>query len=490
MPNKRRTTTLLAALAAGLALVVAPQAGAATQYGDPAGDSGSGPDITGVSVSNAANGMINFQIAIPGQPQLAPDSKVVLLLDTDRNPATGFADAGGIDYLFVVDGATQSYGLLRWNGTDFEDAPAPTATVSYQSGVFLSINRSDLGNTAGFNFWARAFQGDTPTPGALDDAPDGGLWTYLLSTGQSGAYTDATGDSGTAPDVTSVSVSNTYTGQLGFQIGFASAANLPGDSSLALLLDTDQNPATGDVNALGAEYALVLDGPTQTYGFFRWNGTGYEAAPATTVSVSQANGIYISVNRSELGGATGVNFHIRTIQGTNPAPGLIDDAPDVGTWNYLLAVAPSAAPAAPLTLSVSRTFTQPASPFPGGLFTVFAEVARSDTGEDVLNGTVSCKGRVAGKPVQVVSATFLKGTPECAFRIPAGTSGKRLTGTIEVDSAGATVKKAFSFRIAKRKARGLQSTRSTADASRTLRGHPLGAMSVRTASVPAWLPLG
>lgn len=44
--------------------------------------------------------------------------------------------------------------------------------------MFVSVNRTELGNTSGFRFWARTVQGE-----ARDTAPDTGQWNYSLAAG-------------------------------------------------------------------------------------------------------------------------------------------------------------------------------------------------------------------------------------------------------------------------------------------------------------------
>ncbi len=72
-------------LVAAIALVVVPLGAAETTYTDPAGDSGSGPDITTVTVSNDEAGVVTVRIAV----SLEPSSAVAMGIDADRNSSTG-----------------------------------------------------------------------------------------------------------------------------------------------------------------------------------------------------------------------------------------------------------------------------------------------------------------------------------------------------------------------------------------------------------------
>ena len=144
---------------------------------DPTGDNGAAPDITSIEVANDASGYIAFQIGMTRRPTRA-DMRVVVAIDSDQNTATGFE---GSDYLLLAAPATGSYGLARWDGTQFVDSPE--TTLSEEGGVAditFSINRSELGNTAEFNFWARTVQGPTFAAGHYDSVPDTGSSSYAL----------------------------------------------------------------------------------------------------------------------------------------------------------------------------------------------------------------------------------------------------------------------------------------------------------------------
>src|SRR4051794_3443671 len=78
----------LLALAGALALVVASGVGAVVTNGDPAGDSGTAPDITATSVDNDTSGNITFTIT-SNQATLAADAVLLLGINSDNSTATG-----------------------------------------------------------------------------------------------------------------------------------------------------------------------------------------------------------------------------------------------------------------------------------------------------------------------------------------------------------------------------------------------------------------
>jgi hypothetical protein len=170
----------VAIAAAALAALAASTALAAGSYKDATGDGKGAPDIQTVSVASDANGQVVFTIAMDSLPT-TEGVRAFVFLDTDANAATGDTDLLGADYAFVLVPAEHAYGFLRWNGSDWDDTSAATVSVRRSSTAYtISVNRSELGNTAGLNFWVRTMSGD-PSAGQFDDAPDDGVWNYTLA---------------------------------------------------------------------------------------------------------------------------------------------------------------------------------------------------------------------------------------------------------------------------------------------------------------------
>lgn len=176
----RRRLTLLAFLTAALA--IASSGGAVGRYTDETGDNAGAPDITGVSVQSDAAGQIVFQIAVVDLPSPA-DVRTLLFLNTDMNLDTGAPDSGGAEYSFVVDESDDTYWFAHWNGADWEQAAYSTVRVNTnKTGVTISVNRSELGNTEAFTFWTRTRAGAIEANQA-DTAPEDGSWQYSLAAG-------------------------------------------------------------------------------------------------------------------------------------------------------------------------------------------------------------------------------------------------------------------------------------------------------------------
>ena len=171
---------LVAALAA--ASICATTAHAAARpavFNDPAGDSGTAADVSGVSVANTNDGQYTFDVTL--LTDYPADGQFYLYLDTDKNPSTG--DESGADYVVWDDFADHAADLYTWNGSDWGDTPEDT--FSFEVGgdhrsLTASVNKSELGGSTAFSFFVVATNADE-TDGHYDDAPNGtGMWDYAF----------------------------------------------------------------------------------------------------------------------------------------------------------------------------------------------------------------------------------------------------------------------------------------------------------------------
>jgi hypothetical protein len=241
-------------------------------------------------------------------------------------------------------------------------------------------------------------------------------------------FADSVGENPAALDIAHVLVDNDNNGNITVMVTFRSLSNLPSDSELVLLLDTDQNRNTGDRN--GMEYEIWDYGEDNTYEFLRWNGTDYDVAGELTITNLPIVGVWIVLNRSQIGDVGTFNFAAATVRGPDDAP-IIDLAPDLGTWTYQLV-------RTPVIASVVPAF-RPAQPKAGGVFTAGARVTL-DSGETVPATGARCKAQLGGKPLPATESAG------CTFRIPKNAKGKRLVVTITAsyeDAPPATTKAVF-----------------------------------------------
>jgi len=256
--------------------------------------------------------------------------------------------------------------------------------------------------------------------------------------GAGGRYTDKTGDNGAAPDLAGVDLTSDSTGQLVFRI---SVANFAGDVSLGLFIDADANVATGSVDARGADHAFIINQASRSFEFASWNGMDWVLASNLTVRVSGGStGIMISVNRSEIGNTSQLNFWTVTIAGDGAA-GKVDLAPDAGLWNYDVAAA------GPDIREVVLQTVPSAGPRVGKRFSLTVtgiKLPQTDSVDAILPESSTCTATLAGKKLAGI------GTNGCTFRIPKKKSkGKTLLVTVKVAYQGATKSVQVPFRVRK-----------------------------------------
>ncbi len=170
---KKRTGPIVAVLMAALVLVPGAASGS---YTDPAGDSGAAGDITSVTVvGDKGSGALLFKIT--GTNLATSETNLLFLsIDSDANPLTGDLTDNGSDYWFGMDDS--SYGFEHWEGSNWVNSPDLSVRITGNtSGIMISVNRSELGNTADFNFAASTINLSDRTS---DHGPNDGAYNYSL----------------------------------------------------------------------------------------------------------------------------------------------------------------------------------------------------------------------------------------------------------------------------------------------------------------------
>jgi hypothetical protein len=254
-------------------------------------------------------------------------------------------------------------------------------------------------------------------------------------------FTDATGDSGTAPDIATVAVTNDDHGLYTFTIGFATP--YVNNADVELFLDTDNNASTGDQQAGGADYAFVDDYASHSYELASWQSNDFAeaASPTAGVVVSSDNKtVTMTINKSDIGGSTGFNFFVLSSDGTFDT-GHTDDAPSgTGLFSY----------SAQTVFTLAAAASHDGAARAGGTWTVSMRAVRSDTNGTVgSEGTIACKATAGSKKLAVVSHSFVSAgggggsTAVCTFRVPKADKHKKLRATETVSESGEAATKSF-----------------------------------------------
>jgi hypothetical protein len=284
---------------------------------------------------------------------------------------------------------------------------------------------------------------------ALPAAASGAFSSPAVTAANSTNYQDSTGENPAAPDITTLTVSNTDAAQVSFRINIPNRANFTSDMYVALEIDTDNNANTGSPD--GTDYAMeIFQGEAA---LFRWDGTGFTRRPGdpsfTSLLFSYSAGITIRISAAELGNTKAFKFSAFVASGivVDPVTGaadftnaVVDFAPaaTAGLYAYQVRVTPA-------TLVVKRVTT--GRPTAGKPFTVRMVAARSDTGALVRNGRVTCVGRIGNARLTAKVQRVIGTAATCTWNLPATAKGKRFRGSVAIVFEGLRVSESFTSRI-------------------------------------------
>jgi len=247
------------------------------------------------------------------------------------------------------------------------------------------------------------------------------------------SFSDPSGDAGTAPDITGISVTNDDHGQYTITLTFANPYS--NTAAAGILFDTDQNGSTGDT--FGAEYLFEDDHASHSFGLYSWgNGTWNQSADTTAaVTIATDNmSVTFTVNKSEIGNVTKFNFFAISIDGDGSA-GHYDSAPSGGgdfTYN------------AQTVFTLSLGTTRDGAAKAGGTWTVSMSAVRSDTKAAVgSEASIACSAKEGSKKLAVVQRIFVGTSAVCSFRVPKTPKRASLLASVSITDAGQTLTKGF-----------------------------------------------
>jgi hypothetical protein len=261
-------------------------------------------------------------------------------------------------------------------------------------------------------------------------------------------FPDSIGEDPAAPDITNVVVSNDDAGLITFQVNISNRPTMTQDMFLLIFIDSDQNAATGDQQAYGADYLIELD--PGNVGLLQWNGSDYVSASSqTSLTYAYSNGATIHISATDLGKTKAINFGVIAFSGymidANGNPDLSqvkrDAAPDFGHGLFSYQVLTK------LVLTVTAFTTAPKPARAGRPFTVSLAANENDTNGPVAAGRVSCAASIAGKRLIARTHTLTNGVAVCVWRVPATAKGRTIRGLITLTVRGTSLTRGFSARV-------------------------------------------
>ena len=233
--------------------------------------------------------------------------------------------------------------------------------------------------------------------------------------------TDPTGDSNAAPDITGVTVANDLSGMILFVVEVANRGGFAREDDVLFYIDSDRSAATGlPERGGGVDYLLRIDATTSQITLGRWNGSGFEPAPGTTLQGAWANGYIAGVDRAELGGTNGFAFFVRT-RWQGRAGDQFDFAPTDAYFPYNLT---------PPHIDAIRPRFSASAPRAGSTFKVNSVQLQFETAETAAAAAFTCRATLAGKRIRGT------GRGSCTFKLPKSAKGKRFVLTMTAAAAG------------------------------------------------------
>lgn len=245
------------------------------------------------------------------------------------------------------------------------------------------------------------------------------------------SYSDPCCDASGGGDVTGVSVA---TNQSAGTVTFTVQTNLGGldaNTFLAVLLDSDQNPATGTA---GFDYVVTGN---------RYGGTLVNTVTphVVTAQSSFANGVWtVTVGLDAIGNPKAFDFFVLTQTGPDPRFPEQDRAPDTGVWTYdVVPPPPPPPPPAPTVASVAPTWH--GSPVHGKVFRVTGLAVGLSDGTKASVSSVTCAATLAGRRLGGA------GAGGCSFALPKSAKGRRLVVTVRGAYGAAHLARTSAFRV-------------------------------------------
>jgi hypothetical protein len=231
-------------------------------------------------------------------------------------------------------------------------------------------------------------------------------------------YTDATGDSSSAPDIQRISITDNGASWL-FEIDLASVQDLADNSVVALALDTDRNASTGNG---GIDYAIFAS--AGGLAFDKWDGTTFSPFTHTPTNPALSGGrLTFTVTKTDVGSPASFNFYVVSVHGTDQ-----DTAPD-GNADF----------AYPLP-TVQRVLIAGAPvAHAGKVFAVTGIRAQMSDQTTAAPSSVTCSATLAGKPLAKAGA--------CSWHVPKTAKGKTLVVKLTIVVGSSTTTRTLAFKV-------------------------------------------
>jgi hypothetical protein len=251
-------------------------------------------------------------------------------------------------------------------------------------------------------------------------------------------FTDPSGDSGSAADITAIEVSNDDNGVITLRVSLPNRPT-PDQLSEVLVISINNDPnATNDRSGFG-EGDVVIFATSQGFFTRRFQGGALVPFNAPSLRGDYSSGPTFTFNRTDFGISSRFAFFVQVFDKSNSVR---DEAPDgSASYVYVVTTGPPPLAAGPITAT-------PATPVHGKLVRVRTPITRTDNNVALPDEgvTVGCTARVGRKAIRG-RGSYAGGVATCTFTIPRASRRKTFSATVTVHFQGATISKTFTSRI-------------------------------------------
>jgi hypothetical protein len=255
---------------------------------------------------------------------------------------------------------------------------------------------------------------------------------------------DPAGDSGSAPDFTTLALANDNAGKLSWRIGLGNRTQFIAPDFIQILIDADAK----DTGMNGFEFLIQAD-PAQGVDLFRWNGD-WQGTESKTLTASFTGGVLeISLDFRELGSER-IFFYLYSDTVPITADDQLDEAPDgEDLYSYFVQV--------PLLF---KSLSRPARVVAGraAKLSLVSWTDSSQTARVTCAGRIGTK-RVGGKPAsstatiavplpngELVTMSY-QATTSCSFAVARSAKGKTFSARITSRKSGVSVTRTMVAKI-------------------------------------------
>ena len=257
--------------------------------------------------------------------------------------------------------------------------------------------------------------------------------TIVPSGSSVNSWSDPVGDSGAAPDITYVTVSDTTAKVVTFRV----VAHFVANTGVNITVDAVKN-GVEIAKPRSVWMSVAADGSLSS-GVNWFRGAAIPEIPVT--ATTSADAATVSFPAPALDIEDMFVFRLYSFGNSN-----VDNVPDFSGMLFYKMTPPAPPPPPPVVTPVISSPVAWDAPVAGKRFALHFRITRSDDGTAATTATVACTTTLAGKTIPHRHA-FKNGTLNATLGIPKGARGKTLRIAVKVTLGRQTETKVVTFKV-------------------------------------------